>query len=96
MPSDIATHDTQEGTEGGKKRRMQRLQGTTTVTNGNDHEADGSSLRHISAAARSDKHRVRPRTDHFKRLLKKACPSHAYLIRHKLKDCDMMRSFMTS
>jgi hypothetical protein len=34
--------------------------------------------------------------DHFKRLLKGACPTHAYPIQHKLKDCGMMRSFMTS
>jgi hypothetical protein len=33
--------------------------------------------------------------DHFKRLLEEACPNHAYPIRHKLKDCGMMRSFMT-
>jgi hypothetical protein len=35
-------------------------------------------------------------TDHFKRLLEKACPNNAYLIRHKLNDCNMMRSFMAS
>jgi hypothetical protein len=35
-------------------------------------------------------------SDHFKRLLDEACPNHAYLIRHKLKDYEMMQSFMTS
>jgi hypothetical protein len=34
--------------------------------------------------------------DHFKRLLEEACPNHAYPIWHKLKDYDMMRSFITS
>jgi hypothetical protein len=34
--------------------------------------------------------------DHFKRLLEEACRKHMYPIRHKLKDCDMMRGFMTS
>jgi hypothetical protein len=38
---------------------------------------------------------VRPPTYHFKRLFEEACPNHAYPIKHKLKDCDMMRSFMT-
>jgi hypothetical protein len=33
--------------------------------------------------------------DYFKRLLEEACPNHAYPVRHKLKDCSMMRSFMT-
>jgi hypothetical protein len=35
-------------------------------------------------------------SDNFKRLLEEACPNHAYPIRHKLKDCDMMKSFMIS
>jgi hypothetical protein len=34
--------------------------------------------------------------DYFKRLLEEACPNHTYRVRHKLKDCSMMRSFMTS
>jgi hypothetical protein len=50
----------------------------------------------ISTAARSDKCLAMPPTNHFKRLLEEAYPNHAYPVRHKLKDCDMMRSFMTS
>jgi hypothetical protein len=33
--------------------------------------------------------------DHFKRLLEQACLNNAYPVRHKLKDCGMMRTFMT-
>jgi hypothetical protein len=33
---------------------------------------------------------------HFKKRLEEACPNHAYPVRHKLKDCGMMRSFMTT
>jgi hypothetical protein len=33
--------------------------------------------------------------DYFKRLLEEACPSHAYPIRQKHKDCGTMWSFMT-
>jgi hypothetical protein len=51
---------------------------------------------HISTTTHSDKRPTRPPVDHFKRLLEKACPNHAYPIRHKLKDCSTMRSFMTS
>jgi hypothetical protein len=29
------------------------------------------------------------------RHLEEACPNHAYPIQHKLKDCGMMRSFLT-
>jgi hypothetical protein len=25
-----------------------------------------------------------------------ACPNHAYPIKHNLKDCDMIKNFMTS
>jgi hypothetical protein len=55
----------------------------------------GSSVRRIPATARSNKHLVRSPTDHFKRLLEGAFPNHAYPARHNLKDCSMMRSFMT-
>jgi hypothetical protein len=30
------------------------------------------------------------------RLLKEAYPNHVYPIKHKLKDCNMMKTFMTS
>jgi hypothetical protein len=91
--SDITT---QEGNKGRKKRRKQHLQGTMPMTDGNDSEAGDSDVRHISTTARSNKCQARPPTDHFKRLLEEACQNHTYHIRHKLKDCDMMRSFLTS
>jgi hypothetical protein len=59
-------------------------------------EAGGFGVRCISTVARSDERSVRPPTDHFKRLLKEACPNHAYPVKHRLKDYGMMRSFMTS
>jgi hypothetical protein len=62
----------------------------------NDGEMGGFGMRGIMTAECNDKHQVRPPTYHSKRLLKEACRNHAYPIRHKLKDCGMMRSFMTS
>jgi hypothetical protein len=53
-------------------------------------------MRCILTVAHSDYRPARPPTDHFKRLLEKACPNHLYPVRHKLKYCDIMRSFMTS
>jgi hypothetical protein len=50
----------------------------------------------IAPATDRDKRQARPPTNHFKRLLNEACPNHAYPVRHKLKDCDMMKSFMIS
>jgi hypothetical protein len=98
-PSDVAIHNSREGIKGGKKMCKQCLQGVMTVINhndGNDVEAGSSGMRHIPTAACSDKHQARPPMDHFMRLLEEAYPSHAYRIRHKLKDCSMMRSSMTS
>jgi hypothetical protein len=88
-----------EGIKGGKQRRKQRLQGTTTMTDHNDdkdEEAGGSSVRRISTTTCIDKRQSRLPMDHFYRLLEEAHPNHVYPVRHKLKDCGMMRSFMTS
>jgi hypothetical protein len=35
-------------------------------------------------------------TDHFERLLEEACQNHMYPIKHKLRDCCMMKNFMVS
>jgi hypothetical protein len=61
-----------------------------------DWEAGGSDVGQASTAVHGNSRLVRPPTYHFKRLFEEACPNHAYPIKHKLKDCDMMRSFMTS
>jgi hypothetical protein len=98
-PSNIAARYAQEGVKGGKKRRNQCLQGKTTMINhddGNDREAGGSGVRHISITVCSDKRPTRPPADHFKRLLEEACPNHAYPVSHKLKDGCIMRSSISS
>jgi hypothetical protein len=53
-------------------------------------------MRHILTAPHSDKCPAWPPTDHFKKLFEEAYQNHAYPVRHKLKDCGMMRSIMTS
>jgi hypothetical protein len=50
----------------------------------------------VVTVAHSNKRQASPPTDHFKRLLEESYPNHGYLIRHKLKDCDKMKSFMIS
>jgi hypothetical protein len=32
---------------------------------------------------------------YFEKLLESACPNHTYYIKHKLKDCTMMKNFLT-
>jgi hypothetical protein len=68
----------------------------TIRNDSHDCEVGGSGVRCISIDARSGKRPVRPPTDHFKRLLEEACPNHSYPIKHKLKECSMIRRFMTS
>jgi hypothetical protein len=34
--------------------------------------------------------------DHFEKLLKAICPNHVYSIRHKLKECTMMKNYMAT
>jgi hypothetical protein len=94
--SDVVAQCTQEGVKGGGKRCRQCLQETTTIRDdGHDWEVGSSGVRHTSVDVHSVKCPMRPPTDHFKRLLEEACPNHTYLVRHKLKDYEMMRSFMT-
>jgi hypothetical protein len=95
VPSDIAAHCTQVGVKGSNKRCKQHPLGTTTMTS-RDWEVGNSGMGHASATAHSNMRLVRLPTDHFKRLFEEACLNHAYPVKHKLNDCDMMRSFMTS
>jgi hypothetical protein len=49
----------------------------------------------MTATCRSKQH-ARPPIDHFKRILEVAYPNHAYPVKHKFRDCDMMKNFMIS
>jgi hypothetical protein len=94
---DVAIHSTKDDTNCGKKRHKQHPQGVTAMTKHDDSsygKAGGSSTGCITTAAHGNKHQARPPTYHFRRLLEEVCLNHAYPIRHKLKDYDMMKSFM--
>jgi hypothetical protein len=34
--------------------------------------------------------------DHFEKLLEVTCPNHTYPVKHKLKECTMMKKYMTT
>jgi hypothetical protein len=42
------------------------------------------------------KHQVWPPTDHFEKILEETCQNYAYPVKHKLRDCSMMKNFMAS
>jgi hypothetical protein len=94
---DITIQSTRESTEGGKKRRRQRPQLAMTTA---DHDDDNngktgnSGMGHVMTAMNSDLRQAWLPTNHFKRLLEEACPNQVYPVRHKLKEYDMMKSFM--
>jgi hypothetical protein len=64
--------------------------------NGNGgEEADCSGEGFVAAVERDIKWQTRLPKDHFKKLLEATCLHHPYHVKHKLKDCVMMRKFMT-
>jgi hypothetical protein len=84
-----------KGAKGGKtgqKRRPHRI--TIMASKGNDSE-DNSGEGFVAIAECAFKRQTRPPKDHFEKLLEAIYPHHPYPIKHKLKNCVMMRKFMT-
>jgi hypothetical protein len=99
VSSDDAAHYVQDGVRGGNKRRKQRPLGTVaTSSHDDDHgwEAGSPNMGRIAATTCGGRCLIRTPSNHFKRLLEEARPNHTYPIRHKIKGCGMMQSFMTS
>jgi hypothetical protein len=97
-PPNITVRGTKKGGKGGKKgqkRHPRRL--TATVNNSNTGmEIENSDKEFIVVAEHDFKRRTRSPKDHFKKILEAAYPHHPYPIKHKLKDCTMMRRFLSS
>jgi hypothetical protein len=96
---DIAIQAPEEGTKRSKKRRKQCHQETAIATDDNgdiSKQAGSSGMVRTVVASGINKHQVQPPTDHFKRLLEETCLNYAYPVKHKLRDCSMMKSFITS
>jgi hypothetical protein len=96
--SDDVAHRTQDSVRSGNKRCKQCPLGTATMASHDEDrgwEAGRSSMRHISTTTRSGRRSAWMPTNYFKRLLEEACPNHTYPIRHKVKDYNMMWSFVT-
>jgi hypothetical protein len=61
-----------------------------------DKEAGDSDEEYVTATERDLKHQAHQLKDHFEKLLKVNYLNHSYPVKHKLKDCTMMKNFMTS
>jgi hypothetical protein len=91
----ITIQGIEEGAKAAKKRHKQHHQEATTVDNGGINEqADGPSTVHAIEAAGCGKRQARTPTYHFERLLEEVCLNHAYAVKHKLRDCSLMKNFM--
>jgi hypothetical protein len=81
------------------RKELQRRQESTPAA-GDDgstnKQAGNSRVVCAMGAASSGKHQVLPPTNHFKKLLEETCPNHAYPVKHKLRDCIMMKNFISS
>jgi hypothetical protein len=97
-PSSITIQEAMKDVKGGKKRRKWYPQWVATTAihddDDNDKQANSFDMECIMTVERSVKHQAQPLIDHFERLLEAACPNHAYPIKHKLKDCSLMKNFM--
>jgi hypothetical protein len=71
--------------------------GKSTASNGNAREEVENSDEELMVTAERDfKWCTQPPKDHFEKILEEAYPHHLYPIRHKLRDCTIMKKFMTS
>jgi hypothetical protein len=67
------------------------------VSNGNvGEEIENSDKEFIVVAEHDLKRCTRPPKDHFEKILEATYPPHPYPVKHKLKDCTMMKRFMSS
>jgi hypothetical protein len=84
------------GTKASKKWHKQHHHDDTTYADSGINERTGGSSAEHAAEVVGNKRQVRPPKDHSKKLLKETCSNHAYAIKHKLRDCRLMKSFMTT
>jgi hypothetical protein len=95
--SNIGIQDHKDGAMGSRRRHKQCHQETTIDDNsGINKQAGGSGMVRAVASTGNSKHQAQPLMDHFEKLLEETCPNHAFPIKHKLRDYNVMKSFMTS
>jgi hypothetical protein len=98
VPTEATIKGTRKGTKGSTKGLKRRPHHVTIAAGneGGDKEAGNSDEDCVATAKRDFKQQTQPPKDHFEKLLEAICPHHSYPIKHKLKDCNMMKKFMTS
>jgi hypothetical protein len=95
-PTSTTVKSTQKGAKGrktGQKRHPRRL---ALVTNNCNEEVEDSDEECVAIAEHDFKLCTKPPKDHFEKIHEAACPHHPYPVKHKLRDCTMMKKFMSS
>jgi hypothetical protein len=69
--------------------------GATNVDGSINERAGGSSTEYTTEVVGDSKRKVWLPKDHFEKLLEETCPNHAYVVKHKLWDYSLIKSFMT-
>jgi hypothetical protein len=87
---------TKKGAKGEKKGQKCHPRHLTLVTNNCNEEVEDSDEECVAIAERDFKRCTRPPKDHFKMIHEATCPHHPYHVKHKLRDCTMMKKFMSS
>jgi hypothetical protein len=80
----------------GTERHPQWVATTAGSDDDDDKKADDFDKECVGAIGYSVKCQAQLLTDQFERLLEEECLNNAYPIKHKLRDCGMMKKFMTS
>jgi hypothetical protein len=81
----------------GSKRQTQRVAVATSYDEGNNDKDIGDSDEELVTTTECDsKAQARKPTDHFKKLLEATCPNHTYPVKHRLKECTMMKNYITT
>jgi hypothetical protein len=78
----------------GQKRHPRHL--VARASNGSvGEEIEDSDEEFVVVAKHDFKRCTRPPKGHFEKVLEATCPHHPYPIMHKLRDCTMMKTFMS-
>jgi hypothetical protein len=96
-PTNATIRSTKRGAKGGKKGQKRRPPPHYGEHRWQRQRGNRELRRRVHGYHRTQFQVVHQTTkDHFEKILEAACPHHPYPIKHKLRDCTMMKRFMTS
>jgi hypothetical protein len=98
MPTKTTIKGGRKGAKGGKKGQKHRTRHLATMASNDNggEEIDNSGEEFVAMAERDFKRWTQPPKDHFEKILEVACLNHPCPVKHKLRDCTMMKKFITS